>query len=90
MQIETYFYQKYFYYLTTLENHLIQMNKTMKAVVLHGAKDLRLEDFRMPDLLPGMVLLRIKRVGICGSDLHYYEHGYCGSFVPSQPFILGH
>jgi L-idonate 5-dehydrogenase len=75
---------------TTLENHLIKMNRTMKAVVLHGAKDLRLEDFRMPDLLPGMVLLRIKRVGICGSDLHYFEHGYCGSFVPSQPFILGH
>ena len=62
----------------------------MKAVVLHGAKDLRLENFQIPDLLPGMVLLRIKRVGICGSDLHYFEHGYCGSFVPSRPFILGH
>ena len=66
------------------------MNKTMKAIVLHGAKDLRLENFNMPELLPGMVLLRIKRVGICGSDLHYFEHGYCGSFVPSRPFILGH
>ena len=66
------------------------MNDTMKAVVLYGARDLRLEDIHMPDLLPGMVLLRIKRVGICGSDLHYYEHGYCGSFVPSRPFILGH
>src|SRR5215203_3255072 len=66
------------------------MNKTMKAIVLHGAKDLRLENFTMPELLPGMVLLRIKRVGICGSDLHYFEHGYCGSFVPSRPFILGH
>jgi L-idonate 5-dehydrogenase len=66
------------------------MNKTMKAVLLHGAKDLRLENFRMPDLLPGMVLLRIKRVGICGSDLHYFEDGYCGSFIPSRPFILGH
>ena len=62
----------------------------MKAIVLHGAKDLRLENLNMPDLLPGMVLLRIKRVGICGSDLHYFEHGYCGSFVPSRPFILGH
>jgi threonine dehydrogenase-like Zn-dependent dehydrogenase len=62
----------------------------MKAIVLHGAKDLRLENFNMPELLPGMVLLRIKRVGICGSDLHYFEHGYCGSFVPSRPFILGH
>jgi len=66
------------------------MLETMKAVVLHGAKDLRLENFRMPELLPGMVLLRIKRVGICGSDLHYFEDGYCGSFIPSRPFILGH
>lgn len=66
------------------------MNKTMKAALLHGAKDLRLENFRIPELLPGMVLLRIKRVGICGSDLHYFEDGYCGSFIPSRPFILGH
>lgn len=66
------------------------MIKTMKAVVLHGAKDLRLENFRMPELLPGMVLLQVKRVGICGSDLHYFEDGYCGSFIPSRPFILGH
>ncbi len=62
----------------------------MKAIVLHGAKDLRMEDFSVPDLLPGMVLLRVRRMGICGSDLHYFEHGYCGSFVPSRPFILGH
>jgi L-idonate 5-dehydrogenase len=68
----------------------MSMNKTMKAALLHGAKDLRLENFRMPELLPGMVLLRIKRVGICGSDLHYFEDGYCGSFIPSRPFILGH
>ena len=66
------------------------MNKTMKAVLLNGAKDLRLENFPMPDMLPGMVLLRIKRVGICGSDLHYFEDDYCGSFIPSRPFILGH
>ena len=66
------------------------MNKTMKAILLHGAKDLRLENFNIPELLPGMVLLRIKRVGICGSDLHYFEDGYCGGFVPSRPFILGH
>ncbi|MEO6329497.1 MAG: L-idonate 5-dehydrogenase [Ginsengibacter sp.] len=66
------------------------MIKSMKAVVLHGAKDLRLENFHMPDILPGMVLLKVKRVGICGSDLHYFEDGYCGGFIPSRPFILGH
>ncbi len=37
-----------------------------------------------------MVLLRVRRAGICGSDLHYFEHGYCAAFVPTRPFILGH
>ena len=62
----------------------------MLAGVLHGARDLRLQQVAPPELRPGMVLLRVRRVGICGSDLHYFEHGYCGAFVPSRPFILGH
>lgn len=66
------------------------MPTTMEAAVLHGAKDIRVERFSMPQLLPGMVLLKIRRVGICGSDLHYFEDGYCGAFVPSKPFVLGH
>lgn len=66
------------------------MTDTMEAAVLHGAKDIRVERFQMPELLQGMVLLKIKRVGICGSDLHYFEDGYCGAFVPSRPFVLGH
>jgi L-idonate 5-dehydrogenase len=37
-----------------------------------------------------MVRLRVRRVGICGSDLHYFEHGYCGAFKPTRPFVLGH
>ncbi len=37
-----------------------------------------------------MVLLRNRRVGVCGSDIHYFEHGYCGNFVPDRPFVLGH
>jgi L-idonate 5-dehydrogenase len=66
------------------------MADTMEAAVLHGAKDIRIERRHMPVLLPGMVMLKIKRVGICGSDLHYFEDGYCGAFVPSSPFVLGH
>ena len=62
----------------------------MKAAVLHGANDIRIEGFRDPELKPGMVLLRVRRVGICGSDLHYFEHGYCAAFVPDRPFVLGH
>jgi len=62
----------------------------MKAAVLHGSKDLRIEDRPVPALMPGMVLLRVRRAGICGSDLHYFEHGYCAAFVPDRPFVLGH
>lgn len=62
----------------------------MKAAVLHGIQDIRIEHYREPVLHPGMVLLRNRRVGICGSDLHYYEEGCCGAFVPDRPFVLGH
>ncbi len=65
-------------------------NSTMQAAVLHGAKDIRIETFARPSVAPGMVLLKVKRAGICGSDLYYYKDGYCGTFVPSKPFILGH
>jgi L-idonate 5-dehydrogenase len=60
------------------------------GAVLHGAKDLRLESLPQPDLLPGQVLLRVRQAGICGSDLHYYQHGFCAAFVPTRPFVLGH
>jgi L-idonate 5-dehydrogenase len=66
------------------------MKDTMNAAVWHGAKDIRLEPRLRPELKPGFVLLRIHRAGICGSDLHYYEHGYCAAYVPDRPFVLGH
>ena len=62
----------------------------MKAAVLYGAKDVRVEAVEMPELAEGMALLKVKQAGICGSDLHYFADGYCGAFVPSRPFILGH
>ena len=67
-----------------------RMANGMKAAVLYGARDIRVEPYREPELLPGMVRLRNRRVGICGSDLHYFEHGYCAAFVPDRPFVLGH
>lgn len=66
------------------------MNEIMQAALLHGVEDIRLERVRQPRVDQNMVLLRARRMGICGSDLHYFEHGYCGSFVPTRPFILGH
>jgi L-idonate 5-dehydrogenase len=62
----------------------------MKAAILYGAKDIRVENRRTPAVMPGMVLLRNRRVGVCGSDIHYFEYGRCGNFVPDRPFVLGH
>ena len=66
------------------------MNDTMKAFVLHGAKDIRQEEVSRPAPGPGEVLVAVRAAGICGSDLHYYAHGRCGNFIPTRPFILGH
>jgi L-idonate 5-dehydrogenase len=62
----------------------------MQAAVLYGPRDIRIEPLRRPELEPGMVLLKNRLVGICGSDQHYYEHGCCAGFVPDRPFVLGH
>ena len=36
------------------------------------------------------VLVKLEYVGICGSDLHYYEHGRIGDYIVEPPFVLGH
>lgn len=64
----------------------------MKAVVLHAAHDLRIEQFFEPpgDLAPGSVRVRMKAGGICGSDLHYFHDGGFGVIRVKQPMALGH
>ncbi len=57
---------------------------------IHGARDLRLEDDRVAELGPTDVELRLGAGGICGSDLHYYQHGRVGAFVMREPLIPGH
>jgi L-iditol 2-dehydrogenase len=60
------------------------------AAVLYGVRDLRVEDYPMPAPGPKEVLVEIRSVGICGSDVHYYEHGRIGDFVVRAPLVLGH
>ncbi|MDP9814237.1 NAD(P)-dependent alcohol dehydrogenase [Spirilliplanes yamanashiensis] len=60
------------------------------AAVLHGVGDLRIEEVPRPVAGPGEVLVEIRSVGICGSDVHYYEHGRIGDHVVNAPMILGH
>lgn len=62
----------------------------MKTIVAHDAKDLRVEDAEMPSPGAGQVLIRMEAGGICGSDLHYYNHGGFGSVRLKEPMILGH
>jgi L-idonate 5-dehydrogenase len=62
----------------------------VKAVVIHAARDLRIEDQPEEGPGPGQVLLAVATGGICGSDLHYYNHGGFGTVRLRQPIILGH
>ncbi|PBB44680.1 L-idonate 5-dehydrogenase [Mesorhizobium sp. WSM3866] len=62
----------------------------MKSIVIHAAKDLRIEDRPVEEPGPGQVLLRPAAGGICGSDLHYYNHGGFGTVRLKEPMILGH
>ena len=62
----------------------------MKSIVIHAARDLRIEDRPVEELGTGQVLLRLATGGICGSDLHYYNHGGFGTVRLKEPMILGH
>jgi L-iditol 2-dehydrogenase len=63
---------------------------TMQVSVLNGPGKLRLEERTIPQPGPGEVLVRIRSVGVCGSDTHYYREGRIGTFVVEQPLVLGH
>lgn len=60
------------------------------VAALHGPGDIRLETRALPELGDRDVLVEVHSVGVCGSDVHYYEHGRIGSFVVEQPLVLGH
>ena len=62
----------------------------MKSLVIHAAKDLRIEETDPGALEPGQVDIAIEAGGICGSDLHYYNHGGFGAIRLREPMILGH
>lgn len=63
---------------------------TVKAARLYGAHDLRLEEVPRPEPGPGEVLIRVKAVGVCGSDVHYYQDGGIGVTKVTEPHELGH
>ena len=62
----------------------------MDAIVIHAPRDLRIEDVPTPDTGPNDLRVRVRAGGICGSDLHYFQHGGFGTVRIKQPMVLGH
>ena len=62
----------------------------MKSIRLHGTGDLRIHDEPVPIAGAGEKLVRIKSVGVCGSDLHWFSEGEIGDAKLERPLVLGH
>lgn len=62
----------------------------MKTAVMTDIRKVRIEEREKPVPKAGEVLVKVEYVGICGSDLHYYESGRIGNFIVEPPFVLGH
>jgi L-iditol 2-dehydrogenase len=68
----------------------VSVPDTMRVSVLRGIRDVAVEERPTPQPGPGEVLVRVGSVGVCGSDVHYYEHGRIGDHVVRGPLVLGH
>lgn len=67
------------------------MAETMQAAVMYGIGDVRAEQVAKPEITsPDQALVKIGAIGICGSDMHFYQRGRIGHCVVTGPHILGH
>lgn len=66
------------------------MEGTMKTAVMTDLMQVEIQQRPIPVPKENEVLVKVEYVGICGSDLHYYEAGRIGDFVVKPPFVLGH
>lgn len=62
----------------------------MQVARLYGPGDVRVEDIPRPPVDGGQVGLRMRSVGICGSDLHQFQEGSTGTETVEEPLVLGH
>lgn len=63
--------------------------KTMKAAVLHGPKDIKIEQIPVPEMKPGYMEIAVSTCGVCGSDVHMWKAGK-GWAEGDGPFVMGH
>ena len=66
------------------------MKKEMKVAVMNGVGKMGFERRPVPVPKDDEALVKLEYVGICGSDLHYYEDGRIGNYIVQPPFVLGH
>lgn len=66
------------------------MKGNMKVAVMLGIGKMGWETRPIPEPKDDEVLVKLEYVGICGSDIHYYESGRIGDFIVKPPFVLGH
>ena len=62
----------------------------MRVARLHGLRDVRLHEEDRPTPGPGEALVRVEAIGLCGSDLHWFEEGGIGSSRITHPIVPGH
>ncbi|OAL56462.1 GroES-like protein [Pyrenochaeta sp. DS3sAY3a] len=68
----------------------LQHERKIRASVLHGVKDLRIESRSLFPPGPTDLQVSIRSTGLCGSDLHYYRHYRNGDIIVQEPMSLGH
>ena len=66
------------------------MEGKMKVAVMTDVAKIEMTEREIPRPGEGEVLVRVEYVGVCGSDLHYYENGGIGPNIVKPPFVLGH
>ena len=66
------------------------MEGTMKVAIMTGIVKMDYTRRPIPTPKDNEVLVKLEYVGICGSDLHFYESGAIGACVVKPPFVLGH
>jgi L-iditol 2-dehydrogenase len=66
------------------------VKQKMKSMQLTKLRTIEPMEMEKPQPKSGWVLVKVMHTGICGSDLHYYEHGRIGNYIVDYPFLLGH
>lgn len=66
------------------------MKGTMKVSVMTDLRTMVMEERPIPAIKPDEVLVKIEYVGICGSDMHFFEAGRVGNWIVDEPIVLGH